>query len=69
MPAGFFEEGGALRVEGDLFGCVVAAAVDFEDEAQIRAGEVHDIRPDRVLAAKLEAFPATVAQAAPEFCL
>ena len=55
-----------VQIVGDLGLFVVDGAVQFQDEPQLVAEKVCDVRPDRNLAAEFEAMEAAASKMGPE---
>ncbi len=60
--------GGALRIGGAAVDVIVDAAIDLEDEPQLRAVEVDDVTNDHVLPTKLQALTTAVTKQLPHAC-
>jgi len=65
-PAEGFDLALANEVVAGLIVVIMDAAVEFDDEAGLLAGEVGEVAADRVLAAELQAIEATATESLPE---
>jgi hypothetical protein len=57
--------GGSLFVGDFSFGCTVLAPVQFDNQLCIEANEIHNVGPDRLLAAEFEIVKSAIAQRPP----
>jgi len=57
----------SAEVASDLSIITMATSVQFDGKLRLRAEKIHDVWPEGLLPAKLQASKATVAQVAPQF--
>jgi len=60
------QRGTALGIGGHGIGLVVLTAIELDDQPGFDAGEVREVRADRVLAAELAAVETPIPQALPD---